>query len=112
LVQVASYSEHMISPSPAGRPPTVPTDENTPSGIPATKLGFQPVVNGVDFLDSAITHLLKPHDARSVKYAVLHLQAAIEILVKVRLQRERSSPGTVDHRPDRAAAHHRDTVLR
>jgi hypothetical protein len=51
-------------------------------------LAFDPVVNGVDFLDSAITYLKSPEDPRNLKYAVLHLQAAIEILVKVRLQRE------------------------
>jgi hypothetical protein len=51
-------------------------------------LDFDPVVNGVDFLDSAITNLLNSENPRSLKYAVLHLQAAIEILVKVRLQRE------------------------
>lgn len=78
----------MSSPSPGGRPTATPPGEGAVGRIPATALGFQPVVNGVDFLDSAITHLLTPHDARSVKYAVLHLQAAIEILVKVRLQRE------------------------
>lgn len=49
---------------------------------------FDPVINGVDFLDSAVTNLLNASDSRSLKYAVLHLQAAIEILVKVRLQRE------------------------
>ncbi|MGB3443661.1 MAG: hypothetical protein WBA97_33405 [Actinophytocola sp.] len=51
-------------------------------------LEFDPIVNGVDFLDSAISHLAESDDPRSLKYAVLHLQAAIEILVKVRLQRE------------------------
>lgn len=51
-------------------------------------LEFDPVANGVDFLDSAITHLSESDNPRSLKYAVLHLQAAIEILVKVRLQRE------------------------
>lgn len=49
---------------------------------------FDPIVNGVDFLDNAISHLAGSDDPRSLKYAVLHLQAAIEILVKVRLQRE------------------------
>jgi len=51
-------------------------------------LEFDPIVNGVDFLDSAISHLAESDDPRRLKYAVLHLQAAIEILVKVRLQRE------------------------
>ncbi|TLW89226.1 hypothetical protein FFT09_22610 [Saccharomonospora piscinae] len=51
-------------------------------------LHFPPVVNGVDFLDSAIENLLHSDDPRKLKYAVLHLQAAVEILLKVRLQRE------------------------
>lgn len=49
---------------------------------------FRPAANGVDFLDSAIMHLVSSQEPRSLKYAVLHLQAATEILVKVRLQRE------------------------
>jgi hypothetical protein len=65
------------------------TEPNEAPADPAGEdLNFDPVVNGVDFLDSAITNLLTSHDPRSLKYAVLHLQAAIEILVKVRLQRE------------------------
>lgn len=65
-------------------------DDPKEARAPSTSedLGFGAVVNGVDFLDSAITGLLNSHDPRSLKYAVLHLQAAIEILVKVRLQRE------------------------
>jgi hypothetical protein len=59
-----------------------------PNQAAAKELDFAPVVNGVDFLDSAITNLLDSENPRSLKYAVLHLQAAIEILVKVRLQRE------------------------
>ncbi|MEV0068817.1 MULTISPECIES: hypothetical protein [unclassified Amycolatopsis] len=59
--------------------------ESGPSG---NSLEFDPIVNGVDFLDSAISHLAESADPRRLKYAVLHLQAAIEILVKVRLQRE------------------------
>lgn len=66
-----------------------PAEPNeAPAGAAGEDLDFDPVVNGVDFLDSAITNLLTSHDPRSLKYAVLHLQAAIEILVKVRLQRE------------------------
>ncbi|GAA2975373.1 hypothetical protein [Actinokineospora diospyrosa] len=51
-------------------------------------LEFEPIANGVDFLASAITHLHDADTPRSLKYAVLHLLASIEILVKVRLQRE------------------------
>ncbi len=60
----------------------------TASGKPSTELAFEPILNGVDFLDRAIHELLEAHDPRELKYAVLHLQAAVEILVKVRLQRE------------------------
>lgn len=71
-------------PSPAGQPAA-----ESPGGTPKLPtLNFQPVVNGVDFLDSAINGLLDSDDPRKLKYAVLHLQAAAEILVKVRLRRE------------------------
>lgn len=60
----------------------------TASGRPPAELAFRPILNGVDFLDRAIHELLEAHDQRELKYAVLHLQAAAEILVKVRLQRE------------------------
>ena len=53
-----------------------------------TDLSFRPIANGVDFLDSALSLLDKAEDSRNLKYAVLHLQAAIEVLIKVRLQRE------------------------
>jgi hypothetical protein len=49
---------------------------------------FEPILNGVDFLDRAINELLEAHDQQGLKYAVLHLQATADILVKVRLQRE------------------------
>jgi transcriptional regulator len=58
------------------------------SGRPPADLAFAPILNGVDFLDRAIDELLDGHDQRELKYAVLHLQAAAEILLKVRLQRE------------------------
>ncbi|MFE6920605.1 hypothetical protein ACFVAV_06125 [Nocardia sp. NPDC057663] len=60
----------------------------TASEKPPTVLAFEPILNGVDFLDRAINELLEAHNHRELKYAVLHLQAAVEILVKVRLQRE------------------------
>jgi hypothetical protein len=58
------------------------------SGTSPSSLEMDVVANGVDFLNSAIFHLEKSDDPSSLKYAVLHLQAAVEILVKVRLQRE------------------------
>ncbi|WP_328333394.1 hypothetical protein [Streptomyces sp. NBC_00455] len=52
-------------------------------------LHFPPLLNGADYLVSVVEHLTK--DAvgpRDLKYAVLHLQAAIEVLLKERLSRE------------------------
>ncbi|GHG50344.1 hypothetical protein [Streptomyces griseocarneus] len=62
---------------------------------------FPPVENGVDYLLSVVDHLAGdgPPSPRDLKYAVLHLQAAAEVLLKARLQREHWSlvfkdPGT------------------
>ncbi|NML55137.1 hypothetical protein HHL19_35585 [Streptomyces sp. R302] len=51
---------------------------------------FTPVSNGLDYLDSAVRHLegRKPPNAYDLKYAVLHLHAATEVLLKVRLVKE------------------------
>jgi hypothetical protein len=49
---------------------------------------FRPVHNGLDYLHSVIEHLRNEPDQRDLKYAVLHLQAAVEVLLKVRLIRE------------------------
>ncbi|MFF2331969.1 MULTISPECIES: hypothetical protein [unclassified Streptomyces] len=46
------------------------------------------VHNGMDYLLDAV-HLLREHpDERALKYAVLHLQAAVEVLLKVPLVQE------------------------
>ncbi|HLL36645.1 MAG TPA: hypothetical protein VK545_22810 [Streptomyces sp.] len=58
---------------------------------PRPDLDFTPVRNGMDYLVSAVKHLTEgstPPDARDLKYAVLHLQAATEVLLKARLVRE------------------------
>ncbi|EDY43177.2 serine/arginine repetitive matrix protein 1 [Streptomyces sp. SPB074] len=46
--------------------------------------------NGLDFLQSAVGHLddWEGGQARDVKYAVLHLRAAVEVLLKARLHAE------------------------
>jgi hypothetical protein len=60
---------------------------------PGAALAFPPVTNGLDYLVSVIDHLAldesgnKP-EPRHLKYAVLHLQAAAEVLLKARLERE------------------------
>ncbi|NUV62598.1 hypothetical protein [Streptomyces sp. CAI-85] len=63
---------------------------------------FSPVENGLDYLVSVIEHLESedgPISARNLKYAVLHLAAGTEVLLKARLQIEHWSlvfaqPGT------------------
>ncbi|MEU1826650.1 hypothetical protein ABZ502_29995 [Streptomyces abikoensis] len=68
---------------------------------PHANVNFPPVENGVDYLVSVADHLVGegPPTPRDIKYAVLHLQAAAEVLLKARLQREHWSlvfkdPGT------------------
>ncbi|MCY1649282.1 hypothetical protein ACN6LF_004661 [[Kitasatospora] papulosa] len=56
---------------------------------PPPVIDFPPVHNGIDYLRSVVTHL-RPKSGgkpRDIKYAVLHLQAAAEVLLKTRLAR-------------------------
>ncbi|MFF3127733.1 hypothetical protein ACFVRD_36815 [Streptomyces sp. NPDC057908] len=56
---------------------------------PQPVLDFPPVPNGIDYLRSVVKHL-RPKTGgapRDIKYAVLHLQAATEVLLKARLSR-------------------------
>jgi hypothetical protein len=55
---------------------------------PPKKINFPPIQNGLDYLKSTVEHLSERPTARDLKYAVLHLQAAVEVLLKVRLIRE------------------------
>src|SRR4051794_21616080 len=73
--------------SPPPRPwrPWVP-----PRSAPA-QLDFPLVRNGLDYLTSVVEHLDENESTvtpRDVKYAVLHLQAAVEVLLKARLMAE------------------------
>ncbi|MET7621783.1 serine/arginine repetitive matrix protein 1 [Streptomyces sp. NPDC001450] len=55
------------------------------------QLDFPPVRNGLDYLASVVDHLDENQSEvtdRDVKYAVLHLQAAVEVLFKARLYAE------------------------
>lgn len=55
------------------------------------RVDFPPVPNGIDYLSEVVTRLARPDaevSPRDLKYAVLHLQAATEVLVKARLQIE------------------------
>jgi hypothetical protein len=52
---------------------------------------FPPILNGIDYLVSVIAHLRCENNdpsPRDLKYAVLHLRAASEVLLKARLQKE------------------------
>lgn len=53
----------------------------------ADSVSFTLVENALDFMLSAAEHAAKD-DARSLKYAVLHVAAAAELLLKARLERE------------------------
>ncbi|WP_335932414.1 hypothetical protein [Streptomyces sp. PTD5-9] len=66
---------------------------NNPVDVDASGqiVDFTPLRNAFDYLDSVFEHLANkpsPPDARALKYAVLHLQAATEILLKARLIHE------------------------
>ncbi|WP_435611227.1 hypothetical protein [Streptomyces sp. C10-9-1] len=67
----------------------IPNARNNGSGTvgrdPEGELRFPPVRNGVDYLRSVIELLDGGPDPRDLKYAVLHLQAATEVLLKARL---------------------------
>ncbi|MFF4771896.1 hypothetical protein ACFY05_03465 [Microtetraspora fusca] len=49
------------------------------------RIDFPPLVNGVDYLVSAVEHFDGNPTERNLKYAVLHLQAGVEVLLKSRL---------------------------
>ncbi len=72
------------------------------------QVDFPPVQNGIDYLDTVADHLSSGQTSpRDLKYAVLHLQAAAEVLLKARLVQEHWSlvfkdPGTAKR--DRFAA--------
>ncbi|MFC4464645.1 hypothetical protein ACFPH6_08760 [Streptomyces xiangluensis] len=58
---------------------------------PGSEVFFPPVPNGLDYLVSVVEHLETGDErvsARDLKYAVLHLAAGAEVLLKARLQLE------------------------
>ncbi|MGW1506120.1 hypothetical protein ACWCQW_48055 [Streptomyces mirabilis] len=74
--------------------------EQIPSGRP--RVHFPPIANGIDYLQSVVNHLAGEPTVWDLKYAVLHLQSATEVLLKARLQQEHWSlvlkdPGRADH---------------
>ncbi|WP_124281791.1 hypothetical protein [Streptomyces sp. ADI97-07] len=52
------------------------------------ELAFQPIENGMDYLLSVTRHLADEPTPRDLKYAVLHLHSAVEVLLKARLMQE------------------------
>ncbi|MEU3664491.1 hypothetical protein AB0E77_32860 [Streptomyces sp. NPDC032940] len=58
---------------------------------PGSEVHFPPINNGLDYLISVVEHLEAGDErvsARDLKYAVLHLAAGAEVLLKARLQHE------------------------
>ncbi|WP_406122367.1 hypothetical protein OHQ89_10055 [Streptomyces canus] len=58
---------------------------------PGSEVHFPPINNGLDYLISVVEHLEADEErvsARDLKYAVLHLAAGAEVLLKARLQQE------------------------
>ncbi|MYW69058.1 hypothetical protein GTY65_34040 [Streptomyces sp. SID8379] len=56
------------------------------------KIHYPPLANGIDYLSDVVERLGRkegqPPSDRDLKYAVLHLQAAVEVLLKARLYEE------------------------
>ncbi|MER6520247.1 hypothetical protein ABT246_25750 [Streptomyces sp. NPDC001553] len=80
-------------------PAAGPERSRVPSPVPASrkparrrrepvKIAFGPVENGLDYLISVTKHLKGDPSPRDLKYAILHLAAAAEVLLKARLQGE------------------------
>ncbi|MFJ9551821.1 hypothetical protein [Streptomyces erythrochromogenes] len=77
-------------------PATVPAQSAKKAKRPSPRpdVFYTPVSNGMDYLVSVLKHLTEgatPPSARDLKYTVLHLQAATEVLLKARLAREHFS---------------------
>ncbi|MEU9529643.1 MULTISPECIES: hypothetical protein [Streptomyces] len=79
-------------PEPDARPSTVPVARFGGSAPARPDVDFTVVRNGMDYLRSAVRHLAGAEgaepDDHALKYAVLHLQAATEVLLKARLTHE------------------------
>ncbi|MFD6132949.1 hypothetical protein ACFWC2_23510 [Streptomyces diastaticus] len=84
-----------------GKTPKNGARVSAPRRAEPAHVDFPPVGNGLDYLRSVVDHLtaVDPPAPRDLKYAVLHLQAAAEVLLKFRLVQEHWSlvfkePGT------------------
>ncbi|MFJ8982442.1 hypothetical protein [Streptomyces sp. NPDC102282] len=87
-------------------PTRAPKSTRRRSGPPPV-IDFPPVPNGIDYLRSVVEHLnpATGGSPRDIKYAVLHLQAAAEVLLKARLSREHWSLVFADPRTATSAEH-------
>jgi hypothetical protein len=81
----------LFSPRRLGEPRRY-ADASRPAQQPGTDVKFPPVENGLDYLISVVDNLAREDgsqvSARNLKYGVLHLQAAAEVLLKARLRHE------------------------
>ncbi|MFF9022500.1 hypothetical protein [Streptomyces eurythermus] len=72
-----------------GVPGSRPGGEPKAKAPARSEVNFPPVLNGIDYLDNVADHLrFGQPTPRNLKYAVLHLQAAAEVLLKARLVQE------------------------
>ncbi|MET9933395.1 MULTISPECIES: hypothetical protein [unclassified Streptomyces] len=75
-----------------GREKTVTAKSRPPGVVQRPDVDYPALKNGLDYLvdvvDSLATDEGRLPEARALKYAVLHLQAGVEVLLKVRLQGE------------------------
>lgn len=92
---VSGPNDEVGSPAPSssetGAPEAAaPPAPEAPRRAEPAHVDFPPVENGIDYLRSVVDHLTDadPPGPRALKYAVLHLQAAAEVLLKARLVEE------------------------
>ncbi|GGU11149.1 hypothetical protein [Streptomyces lateritius] len=97
-------------PVPAARPDAIPMPTASVR-VRVDDFHFPALLNGLDFLSSAVESLarLGGPAPRDLKYAVLHLYTAVEVLLKVRLEMHDPTlvwekPGQYDEAKHRAGA--------
>jgi hypothetical protein len=63
-------------------------DKRSKDKVSARQVEYPPLVNGLDYLESVVEHLQGEPTSRNLKYAILHLVAGIEVVLKARLSLE------------------------
>jgi hypothetical protein len=58
------------------------------ANVSARQVEFPPLANGLDYLESVVEQLQGEPTSRNLKYAILHLVAGIEVVLKARLSLE------------------------